>query len=298
MNKNTVKGYIWVGVGVLCLGLFSIPYQQAVQHATNPFVAAFGLLFSAAVFSVPNLFRIQWFPKGKFKLHCWVFFSLAILGIIGNSFYAYALVSISPAVGQVIQRSEILWVVVCCWLFFKEPAGPSMWLGILLITVGIMSMQYPHLDFKWQNWEGLFLGLLSAFCYTQLHLISKWMLPQISPLTMNTGRLIVGALLMSLIPSLVQSALEVSLEFWFWVAIAAFLGPFLSRLAFMSALLYLPLSTAMVISSLAPVLTVFFQYWFFQIETTWYQALGGSLIILGIVAGIMSHKQPTNQKPI
>ncbi len=96
-------------------------------------------------------------------------------------------------------------------------------------------------------------------------------------------------------PAVVQEAWQASLEFWLWVAAAAFCGPFLGRMAFMSALLYLPLSLAMVISAFGPLLTVVLQYWWFQIGTTTYQLLGGSLVILGIVFGVLS--QPKARKP-
>lgn len=299
MLTKTTKGYLWLSIGVLCIGTFSIPYQQAVQHAKEPVLAVFGLLCMAALFATPSLFKAKLFPKGKFRLHFFIFLMMALAGILGNAIYAYALLSISPAVGQVTQRSEILWVVFFSWLVFREPAGVGMWLGLLLIIVGIVVMQYQHLNFNWQDWKGLFFSVLSALCFAQIHVISKWMVQRISPLQMNAGRLIFSAIIMCLVPSMINLAWHASLEFWLWVSLAAFTGPFLGRLTFMSAILYLPLSRCMVISALGPILTVFLQYWLFQIETTWYQVLGGGIVIIGIIAGVaLGYGKPNlNSKP-
>ena len=67
------------------------------------------------------------------------------------------------------------------------------------------------------------------------------------------------------------------------MAVAAFSGPFLGRIAYTYSLKYLTVSNSVIICSFSPAITLLFELLVFGTIISWLEALGGIIILVGIV---------------
>ena len=70
---------------------------------------------------------------------------------------------------------------------------------------------------------------------------------------------------------------------WELLAISAFCGPFIGRLAYTYSLRYLTISKAVIICSFSPVITLLLELLVFGTIISWFEALGGAIMLAGIV---------------
>ena len=70
---------------------------------------------------------------------------------------------------------------------------------------------------------------------------------------------------------------------WKLLAIAAFCGPFIGRIAYTYSLRYLTVSKSVIICSFSPAITLLFELLVFGTIISWLEALGGLIVLGGIV---------------
>ena len=82
---------------------------------------------------------------------------------------------------------------------------------------------------------------------------------------------------------------------WNLLAMAAFSGPFLGRIAYTYSLRYLSISKSVIICSLSPIVTLVLEFLIFGTIISWIEALGGFIMLSGIIWVFMAEKNTSKR---
>lgn len=284
-NASTHRGLSFALLAMIGAGLFSFPYQQAIQEASL-LASVYGVFVWALAFSLPGALktgretRLNWFTGG----HAVV---IALLGVLGNYAVCAALEGSAPTLVMVITRSEIVIAMVLGWGILKELVSKQVWSAVGVILFGILLMRYESLSDSIASWAMVFWALTAAFSFASIQVLSKRIIHQVDPLALNVIRLIIALGLMSVFPGMLSEVREMSGHAWMLLGLAAFFGPFIGRVSYTYALRDLTIARAMTIGTCAPVLTLLIDALVFDRVPSWLELLGGAVVLFGVLASFL-----------
>lgn len=280
------------GIGLALLGAFLgaaflLPYKAASENG-GAAAATAGLVFVSAILNgAVSLFHRpdraglsnEWHPLVPAAL------SLALLTAVGNYCSSQALSLMDPTVASVLYRTQILFVALGGVLFLKESLSGPFVLGAAITLVGLCVMSAP---FRVENLTGSAWAIGSAMSFASMQLVVRRIAHQVPLITLNALRLILAALLLCLIPNVVVEILKMDAA-WYWnMLLAAALGPVASRLCIMFSLRDITAAHASLLSLATPVFSFLLAYIWLGTLPTPLEALGGGMVLVGIVSPILS----------
>ena len=227
-------------------------------------------------------------------------FFIGFFTILANYCIAMAMIGLSPAVVQVLQRADVFFGAFLGWYFFKEQLSNRLWFCIFLAILGVFLMSAPFLQAKGSSQTMVLdyaFALFATLLYALTQVIAKKIVGQVKPATINSYRLLFSNLILWVWFSLSGHSLHLSPHILFYGAVSGFFGPFLTRQLLMSSSRYLPLSHIFVIVTSTPVLTIFLQFIFFQYVLTANELVGAfSILVAVVILNLSSFKNPMGRK--
>ncbi|MGK5092386.1 DMT family transporter [Deltaproteobacteria bacterium TL4] len=279
--QSTRRGLLLAGTAMFTAGLTAIPHRIALESIA-PLNVVFGMFLCGLGYTLLGIFlqriRLSFDPNLIFSI-----LSIAILGVCGNYAICNALIGISPTLAITVQRSDIIIAMILSWIVLKERVTPRLWVGVGLASGGIVLMKKGSVSISMESWLPILWAVASAFCFAIMQIIIKKIVKRIDPQVLNAWRLAIALGILSFVPGQIETMQKMSSQEWRMILLAAFLGPFLSRITYTHALRHIPVSLAVLLSTFAPVSTLIAEYFFLGNLLTWYEALGSLFILVGIV---------------
>ena len=144
-------------------------------------------------------------------------------------------------------------------------------------------MKLDSLSFELTNWSAILWAICTAFSFAVMVVLAKSIIHEINPQVLNASRLALGLVILWSLAEVRSGVAVLQVTEWKWLALAAFCGPFLGRVSHNYALRYLTVSKLVIISSFSPVTTLIFEFLVFGTLISWFEALGGTIMLAGIL---------------
>jgi drug/metabolite transporter (DMT)-like permease len=163
-QKDRRKAYLFLGLGVLCIG--TGPIFVKFIHGSGSLVAFYRLLFAALFLTLPVLIRNQRarvkFLKGSVK---W-----AIVGGVAFSInvalWVTALSMTTASKVTLLDNMAPIWVGLFGWLLFGKREGWVYWVGLLVTFIGAgLMINLQNFQINSLQGGGDLLGVLCGFTY-------------------------------------------------------------------------------------------------------------------------------------
>ena len=244
--------------------------------------AVCGVFLFAFLFSLPGAWihrdHLIWNRKTILGI-----FGVALFGIAGNYALCQALETSSATIFMVIARTEIVIAMILGWIFLEERVSIRLWIGVLLVMIGVMVMKTEGLSVPADALIPILWAFGCALAFALVQIISKSIIHLIDPQVLNVSRLTIAIIFLLLSTDIRKDLGSLSLSTWSILALAAFFGPFMGRVAYTYSLKYMTIAKAMLLGMFSPVLTLFVEYQIYGILISPSEMGGSMLIILGII---------------
>ncbi len=286
-------GLLYAFAGSFFSACFLIPWKLAADHAA-PDEATLALLAGAAVFNsfaaALPIARASERHVVSLALTVKLAVAFAALSLAGNLFSAQAVLRISGALLSVMQRCEVLVVGLLGIFVLGERVGPSFWVGTALAGAGLFLLGQPapaHAVTAGSQQEliGALFGLGSAVCFGAMAVLTRKHIHAIRPVLLNGMRLWFGVALWFAFERRLPA---LSGQLVLYAALAAFFGPFLSRLAVMASARHVKASTTALAGLATPVITLLLGFLLLGTVPTRVELLGGAIMLIGVALPIVA----------
>ena len=279
--SDQIKGLCFAFFAMLGGGLYAIPYRLSLE-TVNPLPLIWGLFLWAFLFSLPG----AWLARRRIK-YSWKIGGITLLtslaGLVGNYSICQALNLASPTLLILLTRSEVIIAMLLSWLFLKEIISVRVWMAVILILAGIIVMKLDSLSFGLTDWSAILWAISTAFSFALMVVLAKSIIHEINPQVLNVFRLALALLILWSLTEVRSGIAILQVTEWKWLALAAFCGPFLGRVSYTYALRYLTISKSVIICSFSPATTLIFEFLVFGTLISWFEALGGTIMLAGIL---------------
>ncbi len=208
--------------------------------------------------------------------------------LVGNQLSAWAIRDLSPALMNVLLRTDILIVAVVGWLWLGERVERRFWLGAAIAGIGLVVLQGPpgEVGLAGIARSGTGLAICAAACFSGLALVTRAFIERIDPVAVNMLRLWLAVALwfpFNPLPSLSEIPSAQILH----ATLAAIGGPFLGRLALMLAARHVEARVSTLCTLTTPVLTLGLAFVLLADWPARYELLGGGVMIAGIAIPLL-----------
>ena len=275
------KGYLLAFLGCIASSAFLVSYKVAAAHGAAA-DAVFVLILSAAVLnSVTSLAQNGargLVPRDRASVTLAV--ALAVLTLSGNLLAGGAVARISAPLTSVLQQTQILFVAFLGWLLFAERLTPRFWLGTLVAGAGASLLQLSPSGAAAPDGLGMAMAIASAASFGAMATLTHHYIHRIRPVAVNALRLWIAILLWFVIERRLPSF--ATKEGIVASALAGAFGPFLSRMAIMYSLRYLPPTRTTLIGLVTPVITLAPAFAVFSTVPSARELVGAAVMIAGI----------------
>jgi drug/metabolite transporter (DMT)-like permease len=280
--KDRRKAYLFLGLGVLCIG--TGPIFVKFIHGSGSLVAFYRLLFAAVFLTLPVLIRNQ---RARVKISKnsmrW-----AILGGVAFSInvalWVTALSMTTASKVTLLDNTAPIWVGLFGWLLFGKREGWVYWVGLLVTFMGAgLMINLQNIQINSLQGGGDLLGVLCGFTYgiyliltsrtrSQMDSITySWILACSGTVTLFLVNLALGSLsqTLSLQGLLLIFAMSLSSQVLGWILINHALG-------------LLPVALASVVLLGQPIVATILGILILSEVPSLVQAVGGILCLSGI----------------
>jgi drug/metabolite transporter (DMT)-like permease len=291
---------IWLSLASAALAaMFLIPYKLAAERASTDLVTM-TMMFSAAVFNTLTSMggklgeararaqgRAEQRPARSLGLTLVVSAVIAVLAAAGNYAVAAALTSAAPGLVSVVQQTQVVFVAAISAVLLGERITLRFGVGVTVALAGFAVMSLPVGQAAGPPPWGALWALLSAACFGTMHVITRMVIHRIDPVLVNALRLWMAVALIVVLSGGLAGAQELDLATWGLAAGAAFLGPFLARLALMFAVRHISASRSALLVLAGPLFAFGFGFAVLGLAPTLRELLGGALILAGIALPLL-----------
>ena len=287
------RGYAFAFSGTIFVTLYVLTFSKLAE--TLPVgVATFLLLLSALLLNSIMLLvkkSKNWAKKAKSEFtvaSAAQLVLIAISSILGNQFVFLSYEHISPALTNIMQRTELLFVIVLGALLFAERITYHVVIAALLVVMGIIIINYHPSMFEIGHWFGPIFAILAGVSFAIMIVMIRYSSHYFSVTLINQYRLLIAVVILAAVPGVLQRLYSVNLEEVMYAFLAAFGGPFISRLCYIRAVAYLPVASISLIGTSSPVLTLLAMMVIYNIYPTFNQLIGGAMVLFAVVFLVLS----------
>jgi drug/metabolite transporter (DMT)-like permease len=279
--SDQFKGLSFAILATLGGGLYAIPYRLSLETVA-PLTVVCGVFLWALLFSLPGAWLARHQTKYSWKIGG-ITLLISLAGLLGNYSICQALNRASPTMLVLLSRSEIIIAMLLSWLFLKEIITSRAWLAVVVIIAGIIVMKLNTLSFELNEWSAIIWAITAAFGFAVMQVLAKSIIHEINPQVLNVSRLAFALVILWSLEEVRSSVTVLEFTEWQWLALAAFCGPFVGRVSYTYALRYLTISKTVIIGSFSPVATLIFELLVFGTLINAYEAVGGTIMLAGIL---------------
>jgi drug/metabolite transporter (DMT)-like permease len=272
---------------------FLVPWKLAAQHG-EPRMAVLVLLSVAAMLNTvaalvmarrggePARQRGTW--GATWGLAC----AFAVLTLAGNYCSAEAIARISGALLAVMQRSEVILVALMGALFLREPVRAPFWAGTLIAGSGLWVLQQPGAAEGSFDPLGALWGLGSAVCFGSMVVLSRRYIVRVHLLPLNAIRLWLSVALWFAVQRELPTWQELPPGLLLGAGLAAFFGPFLSRIGALQSAHHVPANVTALASLATPVMTLVLAFVVLGNVPAARELAGGAIMLAGIAVPLFA----------
>lgn len=294
MRTDAQKGIAAALSASICAACFLLPWKAATRYGA-PELLVLVLLTSAAVLNTLAGFFVRSRPnqaKASLATTIGLAAGLAVLTLLGNLASAEAVSRISGALLSVLQRCEVILVALLGWVVLGERVRPAFWVGTAVAGIGLILLDQRALDPAHAaarfDPTGVAFGLASALCFGSMIVLTRRYVMRVRLFLLNTMRLWMSVALWFAVERRVPGIDELSPALVGLGALAAFFGPFLSRLAAITSSRYVPANVTVLVSLATPPLTLVLALLVLGTWPTQNELLGGAIMLVGVTIPVMS----------
>mgnify|MGYP001157185808 CR=1 FL=1 len=273
--------YLLVPLFIIGGGLYAIPYQISLK-TMDLMSAVCGVFLFALIFSVPG----AWIHRANIVLGKKTLLGIvavALFGIAGNYALCRALEESSATLFMVIARTEIVMAMILGWMFLHERVSLRLWIGVLLVMVGVTVMKSEGLSIPTDSLFPVLWAFGCALAFALIQVISKAIIHLVDPQVLNVSRLVIATFLLLLSTEIRNDLKGLTFSEWSMLGMAAFFGPFMGRVAYTYALKHITIAKAMLLGMFSPLLTLMLEYLIYGTMISPSEMGGSAIIILGIL---------------
>ncbi|MFK7897332.1 MAG: DMT family transporter [Myxococcota bacterium] len=300
-------GMRWAFASAIGVAFMVIPWKMAT-HAGEPGVAVLLLLGVAA--AANSLLAIGQKLTGRIsgasvrRIDLAVAALLAIFTLLGNHASALAAVELSPAVLNVLLRTDILFVALLGALLLGEKVDRPFWVGAAIAALGLVVSQgmpsevalgesgvgeSPKLSSMVMSGTGI--AILAAGAFSGLSIVTRYFVHRINLVAVNAIRLWMAVLLWLLLNEWPLWS-SIPTKQIGYAAVAAIAGPFLGRLCLMMSARYLEARVTTLVQLTAPALTLVLAFVMMGEWPSARELVGGLIIIAGVAVPLLPSRDP------
>lgn len=300
------RGLAWASAAAVGIAFFVIPWKLANELGT-PSHSALILLSVAAVLNTGLGLgqRLSYVLAGRpaaltpggrsrhgiGRLDIGVGLLLAGFTLFGNLASAWAIQDLSPALLNVLLRSEVILVAVFAWILLGERVEWLFWLGAAIAAVGLVVLQGPIGSPTGEIGAlaaGTGMAIAAALCFSALTVVTRHYIARIDLVAVNALRLWFAVLLWFLLNGWPDVA-QIPLAQIGYVSLSAIAGPFLGRLCMMMSARYVEARVSVLANLSAPVLTLGMAFVLLGDWPAPNELIGGAIMMAGIALPLMGH---------
>ena len=283
-GSDSKRGALFALLASILAAGFLIPYKAAAIASPRAAVVVAMLLF-AAVFNTVTAGASASGRVRPSSVSWRAAVVLALFSVLGNVGVAGTLAVLKAAVASVFVQTQLLMIAVLGWVFLGERVGVRFVVGATLALGGFVIMSGP-IGAQPPPLAGVLWALLGAASFAVMQVYTRAVITRIHPVVVNAMRLWMAAGALLLWPGNAQVVLALPTDTVLWCALAAFLGPFLSRLCLMEAVRTLSAARVALIVMVNPVFAAALGFAAFGSIPTALEVGGAALILAGIAVTI------------
>lgn len=285
-QPNRRRGIGWALVSAIGAAIMVIPWKLA-NEVGEPANTVFLLLVVAALANTGlAVFQRMRAGAGAIRIgrmDCGVAALLAGFTLFGNLASAWAIQGLSPALLNVLLRSDVFFVALLAWFLLGERVDRRFWLGAIIAALGLVMLQLP---LERSSPSGLLpsatgFAIVAAACFSCLLIVTRRFIHAIDPIAVNAIRLWFSVALWFPFYDL-PAWDELPREQIVLASAAAITGPFFSRLALMMSARDVEARITTLASLSTPVITLGLAGALLADWPTRGELLGSAVMIAGI----------------
>jgi len=251
---------------------------------------------SVLFFAFANIIYILFFiTLGKREIFRMIYQNakeMALLGLVtcaGNLLWSYGILYVGPTNSSFIFQFSSVFTVLLGVTFLRERFTRSEGIGILIAITGAFLMTYDIQEMQLT----ILVPLVSSLFYAIQNILAKVYVKNLDPISVVGGRSLF-TLLFLLSYSGLSGRLQTDMpaNILLYTFLGGLLGTFLGILLFYKALSFLQVSKAIAIRSGGPFFTAIYSFLMLSLMPTMTQFIGGTIIVLGIIAISLGKESP------
>ena len=300
MTTTRLRATITSLLSAVAFGFAGIPAKMAYGAGFTPLqVTAVRIVLTALVLLACVA---PW--NGLPKLGSWrLVLAYAALGVIGSPLLYFVAVSRIP-IGVAMVLEFLAPVLVALWirLVRRTRLPASMWVGTALALIGL-AMIAQLFDAVSFDLVGTLAGFGAAVCTAAYYLLGEQAAKQGDPLTLTTGGMVVGAVLISIVSppwTLPWSAMTTSTTLgpvWLGLVLLALVSTAFAYVAGVLALRRLPSSAASVLGLVEPLVATLAGWLILGQVLTVVQIIGAAVLLGGAAIVQLAAGRPIEPTP-
>jgi drug/metabolite transporter (DMT)-like permease len=223
--------------------------------------------------------------------------ALATLTLLGNHGAAEAVSRISAPLTSVMQQTQVLFVAVLGAFILGEIVSVRFWIGSGIAGAGLWLLHAAPVRTADIDPIGTLMAIGSALCFGLMSVLTRKYIFQIRPVSVNALRLWLSIGLWFLVERRLPVLGPDGHRMVLLAAAAALFGPFLSRIALMYALKYIPPSHTTLLGLTTPVVTLGIAFVVFGTVPSAREATGGLIMLAGIALPLLEQRAHARAVP-
>ena len=288
MNKPRWMAYLKLTVSIIMWGASFVATKIILQEMIPIMVVWIRFAMGVAFLGIALFLNKQWKPLTWRSI---LYFALT--GFVGITFHQWlqstALQTSEAATSAWIVSTSPVFMALFGWIFLRESFKPSMLLGLVLATIGLVGVATKG-DWSMLSWKGFgnwgdLLMLISAANWAVFSALSKPGLKKYPPTQMMFLVMAWGWLFSSILLFSTHSWHPIQNVSWQGWGSLIFLGVFCSGLAYLywyDGLQSVPVVQVGTFLYFEPIVTVIVAALLLGERVTWVSILSGGLILVGV----------------
>jgi drug/metabolite transporter (DMT)-like permease len=269
--------------GACAAGAFIVPWKLATAHGRESLMVVLMLGIAAVLSTASMVVSGPRRPSPRFDRATWcAAAALAVLTFTGNLASASAVTRISGPLLSVFLRTEVVLVAVAGWVALGERVERMFIVGTALAGLGVWMINQPAVGGKPDSALGPLLALGAAASFGGMVVVTRKYITRVEPVVLNTLRLWLAFALACAVGGHELSLSEVTPPLLLYTALAAAVGPLLSRLLTMESSRYLESRMTACVNLTAPVWALLFCWLLIDDIPTRHEWAGGSVMLVGV----------------
>ena len=281
MNTQT-KGYILAIAVSLVIGVSFIANTIVQRGGVRPETGAFFTFLFASAYSFTTIAFTKKLPQLKkaFVKHRNPMILMGIVNAVAAITWFHSLELLGPSLLGFMLRFSTIIMVALSVVFLKESFNRIEAFGAAITVIGAVIISASN-GITLQT--GMLIALFSAVAFSLAQFISKKYIHKMEPVQMNAIRNFIMLFAIALFAAGTGSIMMPPAETIPFIMLAAFAGPFFSFYLRYQPMQSMDLSKVAIITSLEPLVILFYSFLVFGDVLHGVQMIGSVLIFVGIM---------------